>query len=172
MTLSPILAQAEKAAPAQELGYEFWIYFGIAVLALALVVMAVILLSYGTLWFQAYMSCADVSLWSLIGMDMRRVRKQLIVDAKITAAQAGLDINRQNGITTRRLEEHFLAGGDVHRVIRAIIAAHRAHIDLDFDRAAAIDLAGRDVMDAVQTSVHPKVIDCPDPRRSGKSTLS
>jgi uncharacterized protein YqfA (UPF0365 family) len=71
----------------------------------------------------------------------------------------------------RRLEAHYLAGGDVPRVIRALIAAHRADLDLDFDRACAIDLAGRDVLDAVQTSVNPKVIDCPD-SASGKSTLS
>ena len=88
------------------------------------------------------------------------------------AVQAGLDINRRTGITTRRLEAHYLAGGNVMNVIHAIIAAHRADIDLDFDRAAAIDLAGRDVLDAVRTSVNPKVIDCPDPRRSGKTTLS
>ena len=75
-------------------------------------------------------------------------------------------------MSTRRLEAHYLAGGNVPNVIKAIIAAHRADIDLDFDRAAAIDLAGRDVLDAVQTSVYPKVIDCPDPKRSGRTTLS
>jgi uncharacterized protein YqfA (UPF0365 family) len=75
-------------------------------------------------------------------------------------------------VTTSRLEAHYLAGGNVPNVIQAIISAHRAGIDLDFDRAAAIDLAGRDVQDAVRTSVHPKVIDCPDPARSGKTTLS
>ena len=75
-------------------------------------------------------------------------------------------------MTTRRLEAHYLAGGNVPNVIKAIIAAHRADIDLDFDRAAAIDLAGRDVLDAVQTSVYPKVIDCPDPKRSQRTTLS
>ena len=88
------------------------------------------------------------------------------------AKQAQLDVSRRNGISTQRLEAHYLAGGDVMRVIRAIIAAQRAQIDLDFDRAAAIDLAGRDVMDAVTTSVDPKVIDCPDPQRSGKNFLS
>jgi uncharacterized protein YqfA (UPF0365 family) len=153
-------------------GWEFWAAVGIGALVVAVMVGAVILINYGKLWFQAYMSSADISVWSLIGMDMRRVRKQVIVDAKIMAAQAGLDINRRTGISTQRLEAHYLAGGDVHRVIRAIIAAHRARIDLDFDRAAAIDLAGRDVVDAVQTSVQPKVIDCPDPRRGGKATLS
>ena len=75
------------------------------------------------------------------------------------------------GTSPRRLEAHYLAGGDVPRVIRALIAAQRADLDLDFDRACAIDLAGRDVLDAVQTSVNPKVIDCPD-IASGKSTLS
>jgi len=83
------------------------------------------------------------------------------------SVQAGIGTERQSGVTTRRLEAHYLAGGNVPNVIKAIIAAHRADIDLDFDRAAAIDLAGRDVLDAVQTSVYPKVIDCPDPKRSG-----
>jgi uncharacterized protein YqfA (UPF0365 family) len=88
------------------------------------------------------------------------------------AMQAGVGTDPTTGITTRRLEAHYLAGGNVPRVIHALIAAHRADIDLDFDRAAAIDLAGRDVLDAVRTSVYPKVIDCPDPEKSGRSTLS
>ena len=112
------------------------------------------------------------SILSLVGMGFRQVNSRIIVTAKIMAAQAGLDINRRSGISTARLEAHYLAGGNVMNVLHAIIAAHRAGIDLDFDRAAAIDLAGRDVLDAVRTSVHPKVIDCPDPRRSGKTTLS
>src|SRR5439155_25357322 len=128
--------------------------------------------AYGKLWFQAYMSSADVSILSLIGMGFRQVNSRVIVQAKIMAAQAGLDINRRNGISTKRLEAHYLANGNVTNVILAIIAAHRAAIPLDFDRAAAIDLAGRDVLDAVRTSVHPKIIDCPDPRAGGKPTLS
>lgn len=139
------------------------IFFFIAAIAFAV---------YGKIWFQAYMSSADVSLPALIGMGFRQVRTQLIVQAKIMAAQAGLDINRRTGISTQRLEAHYLAGGNVMNVIQAIIAAQRAGIELDFDQAAAIDLAGRDVLDAVRTSVHPKVIDCPDPRRSGLNTLS
>ena len=137
-----------------------------------LVVVGVVLLIYGKLWFQAYMSSADVTMGSLIGMGFRRVNPRVIVTAKVMAIQAGLSIGRRDGISTARLEAHYLAGGDVMGVIHAIIAAHRAGIDLDFDRAAAIDLAGRDVLDAVRTSVHPKVIDCPDPQRSGKTTLS
>ncbi|HEY2251376.1 MAG TPA: flotillin-like protein FloA, partial [Planctomycetaceae bacterium] len=94
------------------------------------------------------------------------------VRSKIMAMQAGIGNDPATGITTRRLEAHYLAGGNVPGVINAIIAAHRADIDLDFDRAAAIDLAGRDVLEAVRTSVYPKVIDCPDPAKSKKSHLS
>lgn len=128
--------------------------------------------AFGAMWVQAFAAGARVRMSSLIGMYFRQVRAPVIVNAKIMAAQAGLDITSRNGITTQRLEAHYLAGGNVMNVIQAIIAAQRAEIDLDFDRAAAIDLAGRDVAEAVRTSVHPKVIDCPDPRRSGKTTLS
>jgi uncharacterized protein YqfA (UPF0365 family) len=76
------------------------------------------------------------------------------------------------GLTTRRLVAHYLAGGNVPNVIRALIAAHRASLELNFDQAAAIDLAGRDVLDAVRTCVYPKVIVCPDPKKSGNHMLS
>ena len=138
---------------------------------LALVII-VILYNYASIWFRAYMSSANISLLSLIGMSFRRVDTRAIVLGKVMSVQASIGKEAQTGITTRRLEAHFLAGGSVPNVIKAIIAAHRADIDLDFDRAAAIDLAGRDVVDAVRTSVYPKVIDCPDPKRSGRSTLS
>ena len=128
--------------------------------------------TYWNLWFQAFLSKADVSWISLVGMGFRQVNPRTIVTAKIMASQAGLDINRRTGISTQRLEAHYLSEGDVMRVIHAIIAAHRAGIDLDFDRAAAIDLAGRDVLEAVRTSVNPKVIDCPDARKSGRGYLS
>ncbi len=134
--------------------------------------MAIVFMVYGKLWIQAYMSGAEVSFPSLIGMGFRQVNSSVIVNAKVMAKQAGLSIDRRYGISTARLEALYLAGGKVTDVIHAIIAAQRAGIDLDFDRAAAIDLAGRDVLDAVQTSVHPVVIDCPDYKRSGKSTLS
>ncbi len=150
--------------------YIVVIFGALFAFVLFLVIFAAVV-TYGKLWFQGYMSSADVSLLSLVGMGFRQVRPTVIVTAKIMAAQAGLNINRRNGISTQRLEAHYLAGGDVMKVINAIIAAQRAGIDLDFDRAAAIDLAGRDVLDAVKTSVYPKVIDCPDPR-SGKSFLS
>jgi uncharacterized protein YqfA (UPF0365 family) len=156
-------------------GFPWWMFIVYAVVAIALITGLVLLIFvpiYGKMWFQAFMSDADVSFMSLVGMGFRQVNPRIIVQAKIMTAQAGLVINRRSGISTARLEAHYLAGGNVMNVVHAIIAAHRADIDLDFDRAAAIDLAGRDVMDAVRTSVHPKVIDCPDPRRSGKTTLS
>lgn len=144
-----------------------------AVIAVLLgIIFLIVLATYGTLWIQAFTSGAQIKLTDLVGMGFRKVRPNVIVNAKIMAKQAQLDISKRNGISTQRLEAHYLAGGDVMRVIRAIIAAQRAQIDLDFDRAAAIDLAGRDVMDAVKTSVDPKIIDCPDPQRSGKNFLS
>lgn len=161
-----LLAQAPAGAA------NYWWLVGIVILLALAAVVVIVVLMYWNLWFQAYMSNANVSLWSLIGMSFRQVDARTIVQAKIMAVQAGLGPERQTGITTRRLEAHYLAGGDVMKVIKALIAAHRADIDLDFDRAAAIDLAGRDVEDAVRTSVSPKVIDCPDPRKSPRPYLS
>ncbi len=147
-------------------------YIGLGILLIFGAIVILVILNYGGLWFQAYMSSANVTMWSLIGMSFRRVNSRLIVQGKIMAMQSGIGAEADTGVTTRRLEAHYLAGGNVLPVIRSIIAAHRADIDLDFDRAAAIDLAGRDVIDAVQTSVNPKIIDCPDPKRTQKSTLS
>ena len=155
--MTPVIALADQPGT-----HWAWIIGG-GIALLALVVIAIVVINYGKQWLQAYMSNARVSMLSLIGMSLRQVPSRTIVEAKIMAMQAGVGTDPQTGITTRRLEAHFLAGGNVPRVIQAIIAAHRADIDLDFDRAAAIDLAGRDVLDAVRTSVYPKVIDCPDP---------
>lgn len=163
--VGPILAQAPP------LNYLLWLVGGFLLLFLVLFG-GFFVIRYGSLWVQAFMSRADVTLASLIRMHFTKVDPKVVVQAKIMTAQAGMDINRRTGISTRRMEAHYLAGGKVMRVINAIIAAHRANIPLDFDQASAIDLAGRDVLDAVQTSVYPKVIDCPDPRRSGRSTLS
>lgn len=162
---APMLLAAEE--------YPWGTIFAVAVVVglLALVV-GVLMVIYFPIWFRAYMSNANVSFFSLIGMSLRRVNSAVIVQAKIMAVQAGIGAEGETGVSTRRLEAHYLAEGNVPNVIRAIIAAHRADIDLDFDRAAAIDLAGRDVLDAVRTSVLPKVIDCPDPQRYDKPTLS
>jgi uncharacterized protein YqfA (UPF0365 family) len=159
------------AAPAGPTSYAPYIA-AVVIVAIFGIVFAILLALYGGIWFQAYMSDANVSLWSLVGMSLRRVNSRVIVQAKIMAMQAGIGPERETGVTTRRLEALYLAGGNVPNVIRALIAAHRADIDLDFDRASAIDLAGRDVLEAVQTSVNPRVIDCPDTRRSQRSTLS
>jgi uncharacterized protein YqfA (UPF0365 family) len=156
-----------------ELTPNQWAIIGVIIVGVIffLVFMAVVL-NFGGMWIRAYTSNARVSFFELIGMKLRQVNASTIVDAKIMAMQAGVGTDPETGITTKRLEAHYLAGGDVMRVINAIIAAQRADIDLDFDRAAAIDLAGRDVLDAVRTSVYPKVIDCPDPEKSPKTTLS
>ena len=148
-------------------GYVVQLGGALFVALLSLLIIA-ILLRYGMLWMQGYFSNADVTMLSLIGMSFRQVKPRMIVQAKVMGRQAGLNIDRIEGMSTARLEAHFLAGGDVMHVLRAIIAAHRADIDLDFDRAAAIDLAGRDVLEAVQTSVFPKVINCPEQLGSGQ----
>lgn len=134
------------------------------VIGIAILVVALIVLKFARLWLQAYFSRADVRLSELIGMWLRRVDSRTIVLSKITAVQAGLQL------TTKDLESHYLAGGRVPNVVRALIAADRANIILGFKTATAIDLAGRDILDAIQTSVNPKVIDCPDPKK-GKETI-
>jgi uncharacterized protein YqfA (UPF0365 family) len=126
---------------------------------LVVFVVVVIFLKFFKLWIQAYFSNASISLFELVGMWLRKVNATVIVHSKIALVQASLPGE------TKDLEAHYLAGGNVRAVARALIAADRARINLDFATAAAIDLAGRDVLDAIQTSVNPKVIDCPDPRK-------
>jgi uncharacterized protein YqfA (UPF0365 family) len=124
-----------------------------------------IFLHFLGVWIRALMSGAKVTLGQLIGMKLRRVPPTLIVDARIRLIKAGL------ALETDPLEAHYLAGGDVISVVNALIAADKANMELSFQRAAAIDLAGRDVLDAVRTSVNPKVIDCPDPKKGGTVML-
>ncbi len=127
---------------------------------LALLVFFLIFARYFRLWIQSVMTGARIGIFDLLGMTFRKVNPTVIVRSKIMAVQAGL--GDETGITSRALEAHYLAGGNVPLVIRAIIAAKKAKtIDLDFKLATAIDLAGRNVLEAVQTSVYPKVIDCP-----------
>lgn len=148
-------------------------YAGMLLAFFGLLAVFILVFKYGSLWLQARFSSADVTLASLIGMSLRKVNPATIVRVQVMARQAGLTISHARGMTTSLLEAHYLAGGDVNRVILAIIAANRAGIDLDFDRAAAIDLSGRDLAEAVNTSIFPKVIDCPGPDSSGsQSTLS
>ena len=109
-----------------------------------------------SLWFRAIVSLAHVSMLSIIGMRIRKVQPKLIVDSKINLTKAGL-----KDISVSDLETHFLAGGNLPEVVRAVIAADKASIKLTWKQATAIDLAGRNLFDAVKTSVYPKVIDCP-----------
>ncbi|MBA3845522.1 MAG: flotillin-like protein FloA [Planctomycetes bacterium] len=128
------------------------------VIAAVVVVALAILIFIGSalsLWFQSVTSGATVNLIDIIMMRFRKVNPTVIVTARITAVKAGVNIE------TKDLEAHYLAGGRVPRVVAALINASKANIPLSFDRACAIDLAGRDILAAVQTSVNPKVIDVP-----------
>lgn len=107
------------------------------------------------LWISALAAGVKVSIFTLVGMRLRRVVPARVINPLIKAHKAGIDVN------TNQLESHYLAGGNVDRVVNALIAAQRANIELSFERAAAIDLAGRDVLQAVQMSVNPKVIETP-----------
>lgn len=120
---------------------------------------------YFGVWIQAWASNAPVSLFSLIGMFLRKVNSSLIVRCYIQLRRAGLDT-----ISIEEMEGHVMAGGDIRNVVNALIAADKAGISLNFKRASAIDLAGRDVFDAVRMSVNPRVIDCPDPKK-GRLTV-
>jgi len=138
---------------------------------IGLVVLLIIVLAFLALfgplfglWIQALSARAGVGIFQLIGMRLRKVRPSIIVLARIQAVRAGLDLS------TEQLETHILAGGRPMNVVRALIAANRANIQLGWQLATAIDLAGRDILEAVQTSVNPKVIDCPSPA-SGKLTI-
>ncbi|HTV49079.1 MAG TPA: flotillin-like protein FloA [Phycisphaerae bacterium] len=138
----------------------------IAILVVAGIFLLVVFTTIGSvfsLWLQALSASADIGIGNLIGMKLRRVDARTIVTAKISLIQAGLQV------TTRQLEAHYMAQGRVPNVARAMIAAHRAAIDMPWEQAAAIDLAGRDVLDAVQTSVNPRVIDVPN-ANSGRQT--
>jgi uncharacterized protein YqfA (UPF0365 family) len=134
------------------------------VIGLAALVFLAIFLKFFGLWFRALLSGAHIGLGRLVGMWIRRVKAKLIVDSRIMLTKAGI------ATESDLLETHYLAGGDVILISKALIAANKANIPLDFQRATAIDLAGRDVLDAVKTSVNPKVIDCPNPEK-GRITI-
>lgn len=125
------------------------------VIAVAILVLLFFVGSAISLWVQALVSGARVGLFTIVFMRFRKVPPKLIVTSKIMAVKAGLSFS------TDSLESHYLAGGNVSRVVQALIAADKANIELEFNRAAAIDLAGRDVLEAVQMSVNPKVIETP-----------
>ena len=127
----------------------------LAVIAIIIVLAVLFTLVPVALWISALAAGVRVSIFTLIGMRLRRVIPNRVVNPLIKAHKAGLNVS------TNQLESHYLAGGNVDRVVNALIAAERANIELPFERGAAIDLAGRDVLEAVQMSVNPKVIETP-----------
>ena len=137
---------------------------GILLLLVVLLVIVLLLIKFVGLWIRCIATRAGIGMRDLVGMWLRKVDTSVIVGCKIMAVQAGIPLE------TRDLESHYLAGGHPVNVVRALIAADRANIELDFKTGAAIDLAGRDVLDAVHTSVLPKVIDVPNPE-TGKTTI-
>lgn len=159
--IAPVLAQ-DPDIPLTRIA----LIAAISIVVIMIIVFLVFFFRYIGLWIRAFFTRAKISPPAIVFMALRGVNPQTIVNAKIAAVQAGLA-----AITTKALEAHYLAGGNVQRVVRSLIVAHRARLDLDWDIAAAIDLAGRNVLEAVQTSVDPKVIDCPDTRRSARATL-
>jgi uncharacterized protein YqfA (UPF0365 family) len=155
-------------APVFALELEKGVVIGIAILVVVGLVLVMLLAKYFNLWVQSYFAGGQISLFELVTMSFRKVNPNIIVRSKIMALQAGL--TEKDGVTTKGLEAHYLAGGNVPNIVRALIAANRADIPLSWKRAAAIDLAGRNVLEAIQTSVNPKVIDCPDPAK-GRQTI-
>lgn len=137
-----------------DINFEYSFLF--IILAILFIIVLSIVGKFISLWFQAFVSGTPIPLFNIIGMSMRKIPPQVIVRARITLFKAGLKT-----ITVSDLETHYLAGGHVPDVVLAMIAAEKANIPLDWRQATAIDLAGRNIRDAVQTSVNPKVIDCP-----------
>ena len=158
--MSPYISLAFAQSPGWS---AWWIVAGIA--GVIVLVILLVIAQFFRLWLQAYMSNADVRMTDLIGMRLRKVDMSTIVFAKIQLVKSGI-----HDMTVNDLESHYLAGGRVGNVTRAMIAANRAALNLDWKKACAIDLAGRDITDAVNTSVNPKVIDCPDMDASSHGT--
>jgi uncharacterized protein YqfA (UPF0365 family) len=157
----------DKTDAAKEDGPSAWQIAGIVGLVIVIiagVIILVVFFKFIGLFVQCWLTGSQVSILDLLWMKLRNVDYAMIVRQKIALVQANVKIS------TRELEAHYLSRGNVPKTAAAVIAAHKASIDLPWKTAAAIDLAGRDVLDAVKTSVNPKVIDCPDPVK-GRQTL-
>ncbi len=155
------------AADPQSPGEFFAQYWGVIAIAVAVIIGLIFFLiffSFVKLWFQAFLAGAKVGFLDLIRMKLLNIDYNMIVRQNIALVQAGVRV------TTKEMEAHVLSRGNVQKVTAAVIAAHKAGMDLPWRAAAAIDLAGRDVYEAVKRSVDPKVIDCPDPTK-GRTTL-
>jgi uncharacterized protein YqfA (UPF0365 family) len=137
---------------------DFNLGFGFLLIILAFIgiILFALVFRFLSLWFQAWVSGTPIPLFNIIGMSLRKIPPFIIVSARINSFKAGL-----KNITVSDLETHYLAGGHVPEVVRAMIAADKANINLDWRQATAIDLAGRDLRQAIETSVNPRVIDCP-----------
>ena len=157
MTMSTLLALT---------GTPAYIVYGVA--GFILFILAMLILNFGVIWIRAWSSGAPVGVLELISLRLRGVPVGLVVDTRITAVKSGIPLSID------QLSAHYLAGGNITTVVEALIAAKKAAIVLEFDRACAIDLAtkgtGKTVLEAVKTSVNPKVIDCPE-ASSGKKTV-
>lgn len=143
-------------------GAIVWIL--VVFLLIVLLVIFAVMFQFIGLYVRALVSGAKVGFLDLVGMKLRKVNATLIVNSRIQASRAGLQVSQAE------METHVLAGGDLLRVINAMIAANKANIELTWQNATAIDLAGRDILDAVQTSVNPKVIDVPS-AAMGRNTI-
>ena len=137
-------------------GSQIWILVGAGIALLIFLFMLILFFSFVRLYIQSLLTGAKIGIFDLIGMKLRNVDYQMVVRQKIALIQSGVKV------TTEDLESHYLSRGNVPKTSTAVIAAHKAGIDMPWKTAAAIDLAGRDILDAVRTSVNPKVIDCPD----------
>ncbi len=145
------------------------VVIGLGLVGVFILVVVLVAANYARLWIQCWLTRAKIGIADLLGMTFRKVDPRIIVRSKIMAVKAG--ITDDSGVTSGALEAHYLAGGNVPLVIRAMVAARKAKtIELTFREATAIDLAGRDILESVQTSVYPRVIDCPA-RGSAKSSL-
>lgn len=139
---------------------------GVVVAVILLLLFLFVFLKYANLYLRSVLTRAGVGLFDMFTMSLRKVDPAVIVNARVMLVQARIE-----DISASDLEAHYLAGGAVERVVQAIISANRAGLELDFRAATGIDLAGRDLLDAVRTSVTPKVIDCPDPQK-GKTEVA
>src|SRR5215471_13979761 len=144
---------------------ENWIYIAGAVGLIVFLIFMLIFFSFVKLWIQSLLAGAKIGILDMIRMKLLNIDYAIITRQKIALVQAGVP-----KVSTQELEAHVLARGNLQKVVTAVIAAHKAGLDLPWRVAAAIDLAGRNVLDAVMVSVNPKVIDCPDPAK-GRPTL-
>ena len=164
MTWSAPLALFAQQTPKLEANLNILLIVAGFVFGLFFLIFLFIFFSFIRLWIQALVTGADIKIMNLVAMKLSKVNYDMVVQQKIALIQAGVKV------TTQDLANHFLARGNVPRTATAVIAAHKAGLELPWKTAAAIDLAGRDVLEAVKTSVNPKVIDCPNPAQ-GKQFL-